>query len=547
MRASRTFAARVPIVAVRNPRARRAPVAPGGSSASPRRAATGLNQHLQRPPIDRARVAQLTAAPLPVSTRQSLEAFFRRDLSAVRVHAGADAHAAARDARARAFTLGTDVVFAQGRYAPDTAVGRRLLAHEVAHAVAHQQRGQDQTVHREADEAASRETAPDEMASCGDVAHDHPQIQSGSVGVAVGDAQCKLNRVSTRMQDAGEGALPDTPLAVDAIFGPHTRNAVLGFQRHVFPLTPVEWDGIVGPKTWAALDAAAGARQPPQFCPRPGSSAAEPGDVATFADGVPDLEPCGPGSATQRPPPLKQMILNVRSEVIGEATASMKPHLHLGVPVRLDPKGVGTQGIHFHGEVADGGPGTGGEIFFSQVVRDSNRRIRVGTDLSEEKVKDQLDNDAQFGTARMPVGPGRNPPVTSGDTPGSSISSKREKARFTFNFHDQFELFLMWRPKQDSPTSEWLSYGSLEWEWEGVATGVSADSPLNWAAPIEPFEVCDASRRTASRLAPAKNTSGMPVKPAHLGLPVNAVGNTPLNLKPTFKDPVAREKGLDDC
>uniref|UniRef100_UPI0022EAD86A eCIS core domain-containing protein n=1 Tax=Falsiroseomonas oryzae TaxID=2766473 RepID=UPI0022EAD86A len=36
---------------------------------------------------------------------------------------------------ARAFTLGRDIVFAPGRYAPETAAGRSLLAHELAHVV----------------------------------------------------------------------------------------------------------------------------------------------------------------------------------------------------------------------------------------------------------------------------------------------------------------------------------------------------------------------------------------------------------------------------
>src|SRR5262249_39620293 len=36
---------------------------------------------------------------------------------------------------ARAYTLGSDVVFASGRYEPATREGRRLLAHELTHVV----------------------------------------------------------------------------------------------------------------------------------------------------------------------------------------------------------------------------------------------------------------------------------------------------------------------------------------------------------------------------------------------------------------------------
>ena len=51
-----------------------------------------------------------------------------------------DEHAAGADAiGATAYTLGGDIVFGSGRWAPHTTGGRRLLAHELAHVV--QQRG----------------------------------------------------------------------------------------------------------------------------------------------------------------------------------------------------------------------------------------------------------------------------------------------------------------------------------------------------------------------------------------------------------------------
>ena len=43
------------------------------------------------------------------------------------------ANAAARAVGARAFTVGRDIVFAAGEYAPHTQAGRRLLAHELTH------------------------------------------------------------------------------------------------------------------------------------------------------------------------------------------------------------------------------------------------------------------------------------------------------------------------------------------------------------------------------------------------------------------------------
>ena len=72
-----------------------------------------------------------------------MEARFGVDFSAVRIHDdAADAHAA-RDLRAEAFTSGTDIVFGSGRYQPQSAAGRHLLAHELAHVVQQSQPGHD--------------------------------------------------------------------------------------------------------------------------------------------------------------------------------------------------------------------------------------------------------------------------------------------------------------------------------------------------------------------------------------------------------------------
>jgi hypothetical protein len=70
--------------------------------------------------------------PLPESERAFFEPRFGQDLSHVRLH---DNAAAAPEVGARAFALGRDIAFAPGEYAPGTAAGRALLAHELAHVV----------------------------------------------------------------------------------------------------------------------------------------------------------------------------------------------------------------------------------------------------------------------------------------------------------------------------------------------------------------------------------------------------------------------------
>jgi len=53
----------------------------------------------------------------------------------VRIHTGARAAGTAAALRSHAFAYGPHVVFGRGEYRPGTAAGRRLLAHELAHAV----------------------------------------------------------------------------------------------------------------------------------------------------------------------------------------------------------------------------------------------------------------------------------------------------------------------------------------------------------------------------------------------------------------------------
>ncbi len=73
--------------------------------------------------------------PLDPATRSYMEPRFGHDFSQVRVHTDARAAESARAVNARAYTLGQDVVFGAGQYAPGTADGNRLLAHELAHVV----------------------------------------------------------------------------------------------------------------------------------------------------------------------------------------------------------------------------------------------------------------------------------------------------------------------------------------------------------------------------------------------------------------------------
>ncbi len=73
--------------------------------------------------------------PLDSAERVFMESRFGHDFSNVRVHTDTRAGESARALAARAYTVGTNVVFGAGQYSPGTTSGRRLLAHELAHVV----------------------------------------------------------------------------------------------------------------------------------------------------------------------------------------------------------------------------------------------------------------------------------------------------------------------------------------------------------------------------------------------------------------------------
>jgi hypothetical protein len=74
-------------------------------------------------------------SPLDAATRGWMASRFGEDFAHVRVHTDDRAAASARTLGARAYTVGSDLVFEAGKYAPASAEGKRLLAHELAHVV----------------------------------------------------------------------------------------------------------------------------------------------------------------------------------------------------------------------------------------------------------------------------------------------------------------------------------------------------------------------------------------------------------------------------
>ncbi len=104
---------------------------------SPQRRAAGAGPSIA-PPIVQD-VLRSPGKPLDSGTRTLLEPHFGHSFASVRVHTDTQSAESARAVNATAYTVGEDVVFDSGQYAPQTARGQQLLAHELTHVV--QQRG----------------------------------------------------------------------------------------------------------------------------------------------------------------------------------------------------------------------------------------------------------------------------------------------------------------------------------------------------------------------------------------------------------------------
>lgn len=74
-------------------------------------------------------------APLDTGVRSAMEAGLGEDFGDVRVHTDGPAAASAKSVQARAYTVGSDVVFGEGAYNPDSRQGLHTIAHELTHVV----------------------------------------------------------------------------------------------------------------------------------------------------------------------------------------------------------------------------------------------------------------------------------------------------------------------------------------------------------------------------------------------------------------------------
>jgi len=120
-----------------------APTHPKVSNTPPRiqRFSGRTNGQIDTAPASVDRVLASPGRPLEPVLQHDMEQRFGHDFSRVRVYSGAAAEQSAREVNANAYTMGYNIVFGAGRFAPGTHEGRWLIAHELTHVV--QQSGSD--------------------------------------------------------------------------------------------------------------------------------------------------------------------------------------------------------------------------------------------------------------------------------------------------------------------------------------------------------------------------------------------------------------------
>jgi hypothetical protein len=151
-----------------------------------------------------ARAASSSGEALPDDVRGRFEGAIGEDLSGVRVHTGNESADAAEAVGARAYTVGQDIHFSAGAFAPSDPAGLHLLAHEVAHTV--QQRGSTPARQSKLEVSTPGDPAEVEAERAAD------SIVAGAAS-SIGDATARVHRDTPPAADPQPTATP-TP-AVD--------------------------------------------------------------------------------------------------------------------------------------------------------------------------------------------------------------------------------------------------------------------------------------------------------------------------------------------
>src|SRR5690625_886078 len=99
----------------------------GASGSEPRTTSPGV--------AERIASSRGRGQPLEPSVQREMGSKMGADFSDVTIHTGGEATELNQGLGARAFTVGSDIYFNEGQYNPESAPGKRLLAHELTHTI----------------------------------------------------------------------------------------------------------------------------------------------------------------------------------------------------------------------------------------------------------------------------------------------------------------------------------------------------------------------------------------------------------------------------
>ncbi|MGZ8470974.1 MAG: eCIS core domain-containing protein [Gemmatirosa sp.] len=180
---------------------------------SPERAAAGR----ARTPTPAAASSRGDGRALDGATRGYMESRFGHDFADVRVHSGPEAARSAEALEASAYTVGSDIYFSDGAFAPGTVGGAHLLAHELTHVVQQDRGG---TPARELSRAS--DGAEVEASHAADVVTAGGAVTvTASPGAAIAREEkqesplASLSGLSTMLGFAGKSGLMGLPFMTD--------------------------------------------------------------------------------------------------------------------------------------------------------------------------------------------------------------------------------------------------------------------------------------------------------------------------------------------
>ena len=409
--------------------------------------------------------------PLSETTRAFFESRFGQDFNQVRVHTNSQAANTAQAINSKAFTVGRDVVFGVGQYSPETAIGKRLLAHELTHVI--QQRIDANKPHlqlKPLTEAEKQENLKSQKyvgnRRLQKAFDNDPPLGIGESGGAVRLVQEGLVADGFAMprstKPTGE---------MDGGFGAETFETVRKFQaKHGLSV-----DGVVGHETTSKLDELAQVKPltPPSFLPPcpPGTYA----NTSAFSGAMFSDIPV----AFQIPGLLCQLGLYV--PILEELKIIKKID-----PPRQDDTSrlfwafspdnapiIVETGVNFEAKVKANG--ANGNVFFVQNVIRTNRRKNgcsgaVGTDKFSDNNTPFTDGNKGYvyGGHKNSIVGAKSVTFKSSDFPASSVTTKGcpnkkwpKNLDVCLSIGEIFRLYCIW----EMPTGDLMLLGHRGWAW----------------------------------------------------------------------------------